>query len=95
MDLGGRISIAVTEKKHYEIMAHELVPEHIVLSEKETKELLTEFGITQDQLPKLLHNDPAAIACGAKPGDILKIIRKSHTAKEAIVYRLVIESETS
>jgi len=75
-------------------MAHELVPEHIILSEKEIQDLLKKYDITPDQLPKLLHTDPAAIACGAKPGNILKIIRKSHTAKEAIVYRLVIESET-
>ncbi|GAI39834.1 unnamed protein product, partial [marine sediment metagenome] len=29
---------------------------------------------------------------GAKPGQILKIIRESHTAKEAVSYRLVVES---
>jgi len=75
-------------------MGHILVPEHTVLSDKEAKEILQHHNTTPDHLPKLLHNDPAAIAAGAKPGDIIKIVRKSVTAKEAIVYRLVIESES-
>jgi DNA-directed RNA polymerase subunit H (RpoH/RPB5) len=33
-----------------------------------------------------------SISIEAKPGQIVKIIRKSHTAKEAVAYRLVVES---
>jgi len=39
--------------------------------------------------------DPAARSTGAKPGQIIKIIRKSPTAKYATAYRLVVESDTS
>ncbi len=74
-------------------MSHVLVPEHTILPEKEKKELLEKYKISKDQLPKLLHTDPAVIAIEAKTGDIIKIKRKSQTAKEAIVYRLVVESE--
>ena len=73
-------------------MRHTLVPQHKILSEEETKELFKKYDITTDQLPKILDTDPVAAFIGAKPGQIIKIIRKSHTAKEALAYRLVVES---
>ena len=75
-------------------MFHELVPEHKILSEKESKDLLEKYEIKPDQLPKILDTDPAAISIGAKPGQIIKIVRKSRTAKQATVYRFVVESES-
>jgi len=65
------------------------------LSDKEKKELLEKYRIKPDQLPRILANDPAVISAGAKPGQIVKIIRKSPTAKYATAYRLVIESDTA
>lgn len=53
------------------------------------------YNIKPDQLPRILANDPAVISTGAKPGQIVKIIRKSPTAKYATAYRLVVESDTS
>ena len=76
-------------------MGHKLVPEHIILSEKEKKELLKEYDIRPDQLPRILANDPAVISIGAKPGQVMKIIRKSPTAKYSTAYRLVVKSDTS
>jgi DNA-directed RNA polymerase subunit H len=74
-------------------MNHELVPEHIILSEKVGEEVLKKYNIKPDQLPKILHTDPAIISIGAKPGQIVKIIRKSRTARYATAYRFVVESE--
>ncbi len=37
-----------------------------------------------------MRNDPLAQSAGAKPGDILKIVRESPTAGETVVYRLVV-----
>jgi hypothetical protein len=56
---------------------------------------LKEYDVRPDQLPRILANDPAVISAGAKPGQIVKIIRKSPTAKYATAYRLVVESDTS
>jgi len=56
---------------------------------------LEKYNIKTDQLPRILANDPAVISTGAKPGQIVKIIRKSPTAKYATAYRLVVESDTS
>jgi len=56
---------------------------------------LDKYDIKPDQLPRILATDPAVISTGAKPGQIVKIIRKSPTAKYATAYRLVVESDTS
>ena len=74
-------------------MGHVLVPEHTILSEEESQKLFKKYNIRPDQLPKILHTDPAVIAIGAKPGQIIKIVRISQTARQAIAYRFVIESE--
>jgi len=85
--------VKITENKHqFDILKHELVPHHEILPDEEKKQLLEKYNLTPDQLPKILDNDPVSISIGAKPGQIVKIIRKSHTAKEAIAYRLVVES---
>jgi len=80
------------EKKNFDIMGHVLVPIHEVISEKEKEDLFKRLKITPDQLPKILDTDPVVLSIDAKPGQIVKITRKSHTAKEAIAFRLVVES---
>jgi len=80
------------EKQEFDIMSHKLVPLHVIISEEEKKELFEKYNITQDQLPKLLNTDPVSIFIGAQPGQILKVVRKSRTAKEAVAFRLVVES---
>lgn len=72
-------------------MKHKLVPQHILLSKEEKEEILKKYNISEEQLPKLKLDDPCAIALNAKPGDIVKIERKSPTTGIAIAYRLVIE----
>ena len=84
--------VKTIEKKQLDILQHKLDPYHVVLTEKEKSEFLEEFKITPDQLPKILNTDPVALYIDAQPGQIVKIIRKSHTAKEAVAYRLVVQS---
>ncbi len=77
--------------KKINIEKHELVPKHILLSEKEKQKLLERYGITLGKLPRILSSDPMVKILNAKVGDVIKIIRKSPTAKESVYYRVVVK----
>lgn len=74
-----------------EILQHELVPRHEVLSKSEKEELLKRLKTTQEYFPKILVSDPVVKKIDAKPGDIIRISRKSQTAGESVYYRVVTE----
>jgi DNA-directed RNA polymerase subunit H len=74
----------------FDIFEHDLVPKHEILKENERKKLLEQFKVQPYQLPQIKASDPAVKVIGAKPGDILRIIRKSPTAGEHIAYRYVV-----
>ena len=75
----------------FKIEEHILVPKHEkIINEKEKKELLEKYQITVKELPKIMKKDPMVKELGAKPGDVIRIIRKSETAGEAIFYRCVV-----
>src|SRR5512136_958495 len=75
----------------FDIFEHALVPFHEILTEKEKNQLLTQFRVKPYQMPQIKSGDPTVKAIGAKPGDVLKITRKSSTAGEHITYRYVVE----
>jgi len=75
----------------FDIFEHALVPRHEILSEKERAALLEQYKIKPYQMPQISSTDPAVKAIGAKPGDVLRIIRKSSTAGEHIAFRYVVE----
>lgn len=58
---------------------------------KRKTQLLAEYKILPYQMPQVKANDPAVKAIGARPGDLLRVIRKSATAGEHIAYRYVVE----
>jgi DNA-directed RNA polymerase subunit H len=80
----------------FNVLEHDLVPEHHLMSEEEVKEKLSELKITKDQLPKIRKGD-ACIRLLEKihgpiaEGRVIKIVRKSATAETFEVYRLVIK----
>lgn len=76
-------------EKEFDILKHELVPEHAILNENEKKELFEKMNITERNLPKILTNDPVVKEIEAKEGDVLKIVRKSSTAGISVYYRVV------
>lgn len=72
-------------------MEHQLVPKHIILNENEKEGLLKKYGITTQQLPKILLSDPVIMALNGQIGDVIKIVRKSQTAGQSIYYRVVVK----
>ena len=78
------------------VMLHDLVPEHALLSEKESQVLLKELKITSDQLPKIRKDDPVIkilemVHGPIEEGQIIKITRISDSAGVSVVYRTVVD----
>ena len=87
------MGVKKSEEASFNIFEHSLVPKHEVLSKEEAEELLRKYRIKPYHLPKIKDKDPAVKAIGAKPGDIIKITRKSPTAGEYVHYRYVIQEK--
>ncbi len=73
----------------YKITDHFLVPKHEIVSKEEASNLLKQYGLTEDKLPRIPDDDPIVQEIAAKKGNVLKITRKSHTAGETIYFRIV------
>lgn len=77
-----------------DILEHEFVPKHEILSNEEKETLLAQLKVPATALPYILTTDPVTRVIGAKPGDIIKITRESQTAGETIIYRLVVPDKS-
>jgi DNA-directed RNA polymerase subunit H len=77
------------KKIKFKVDKHILTPKHSKLSEKEKAQLFEKYHVTSKELPKILKTDSAVKELDIKPGDIVKITRKSQTAGESIFYRAV------
>tara|TARA_Y100000310_G_scaffold299605_1_gene334599 strand:+ start:738 stop:980 length:243 start_codon:yes stop_codon:yes gene_type:complete len=73
------------------ITKHILIPNYVKLVEQEKQAVLKKYNISFDELPFLLKSDPSLKELKIKAGDVIKVIRKSPTAGEAIVYKGVID----
>ncbi|MDH7509372.1 MAG: DNA-directed RNA polymerase subunit H [Methanomassiliicoccales archaeon] len=79
----------------FNVLEHELVPEHHLLAEEEAEKVLKELRITRDQLPKIRKSDACVrvlekVHGPIEEGRIIKIVRKSPTAENFVAYRMVI-----
>jgi len=90
ISIKGKLNMAKRKKPKLVIKKHVLMPEHSKLSEKEKQKILEKYKITLQNLPKILSSDAALQTLKVKPGDVIKIIRKSPTAGTCVFYRCVI-----
>ena len=80
-----------TKKQQILVPDHIYVPKHEIISKAEAEEVLKKYNCKPTELPLIFVNDPAILGLGVKPGDMIKITRKSQTAGEAIFYRVVVD----
>ena len=81
----------VTKKEINLAPNHILVPKHEIMTIEESKQVLEKYHCKATDLPLIFVNDPAIVGLGVKPGDMIKITRKSATAGESFYYRYVVE----
>lgn len=75
------------------IVDHDYVPKHIVLSKEKTDAVLQAYRAKKKDMMIIRTTDPVAKYYNMKPGEIVKIIRPSVMTVEAPAYRLVVKSK--
>ena len=81
-----------TKKNQVLVPDHIYVPKHEIITKQESEQVLKKYNCKPTELPLILVNDPAIMRLGVKPGDMIKITRKSATAGESLYYRYVVEA---
>ncbi|MDV3276985.1 MAG: DNA-directed RNA polymerase subunit H [Nitrososphaerales archaeon] len=76
----------------FQISTHFLIPKHELLTREEAEQVVARNSATPGQFPYILATDPVAKEIGAKPGDFVRITRKSETAGTSTYYRYVVEA---
>jgi DNA-directed RNA polymerase subunit H (RpoH/RPB5) len=87
------IFIVMESIKHlqFNILKHELVPQHTLMSNSEIEEVIKRYNIVDKSLfPDISRFDPIARAICLRPGQICHIKRPSKTAITANYYRICI-----
>ena len=74
----------------FKIFDHDFVSKHELLTSEEKEKILVDYKMQPYQLPRIRSSDPAVIAVGGNPGDIVKVIRNSQTAGKYVAYRYVV-----
>ena len=73
----------------FNILKHEMVPDHTVLTEKEKEQIIKQYYVDDiTKFPNISRFDPVALAIGLRPNQMVKINRSSPTAIETLYYRI-------
>tara|TARA_Y100000389_G_scaffold201080_1_gene242953 strand:- start:9799 stop:10440 length:642 start_codon:yes stop_codon:yes gene_type:complete len=83
------ITVFNMSRLQFNILKHDLVPNHRLLNEAEVKEFKEKYHITDDkQIPDISRFSPVAQVLGMRPTQICKITRPSRTAINSEFYRI-------
>lgn len=88
--LQGRFIVLLSlDRLQFNILNHQYVPPHTILSKEESDEIMKKYNVAdKSQLPDISRYDPVALALGMRPGDICKIDRASKSAVHSTYYRV-------
>lgn len=82
------IVIQSLDRLQFNILEHEYVPQHTILTDKEVADMMTKYNVNNfNELPSISRYDPVAMAIGMRPGQICSITRPSRTAINSTYYR--------
>jgi len=85
------IVIESIKRLQFNILDHDLVPPHTILTNTEVNNIMKRYNITDKiQFPDISRFDPVARVIGLRPGQVCKIIRPSKTSIEAFYYRICV-----
>lgn len=89
------IDVYNIKETQFNIMKHILVPKHIIVCDKNKKDIMKSYAVNRDQLPHIYTSDPIVRHLGAIEGDLIKIKRKSDTMNDmfTISFRMVVPSK--
>jgi DNA-directed RNA polymerase subunit H (RpoH/RPB5) len=83
------ITIINIHRLQFNILKHQWVPKHILLSREQIEELKTKYSIqSNSELPTISRYDAVASIICMRPTQVCKIIRKSRTSLESEYYRV-------
>jgi DNA-directed RNA polymerase subunit H len=91
--LQGRFIVLLSlDRLQFNILNHQYVPPHTILSKEERDEMMKKYNVGDtSQLPDISRYDPVALAIGMRPGDVCKIDRPSKSAIHSTYYRVCVQ----
>jgi DNA-directed RNA polymerase subunit H (RpoH/RPB5) len=91
--LQGRYIVLLSlDRLQFNILNHQYVPPHTILSKEETEDMMKKYNVAdKSQLPDISRYDPVALAIGMRPGDVCKIDRPSKSAIHSTYYRVCVQ----
>jgi len=85
------IIIHAIKRLQFNILQHELVPYARVLTSEEVEPLKIKYNVASEKyFPEISRFDPQALALCVRPGQVIKIDRKSNTALFYTYYRVCV-----
>jgi DNA-directed RNA polymerase subunit H (RpoH/RPB5) len=83
------VALVNIKRLQFNILKHELVPKHTVLTNEEANAMKKKYNILDDsQIPDISYFSPISIILGIRPNNIVKIERNSRTAIKSDFYRI-------